>query len=206
MPTESAQVGRVQRVRDWEPVRKAFLEAPERPSLQELADQFGIPAGSVNKACFDEGWMVLRARRLELIAKESDALGRLVKAVQGENAILDRVRTVSLLLLESMAKDLEDLTAEPEINPTTGKAAKTLAASTVVNLHQTVSFTLKNLCDALRSVGLVGLKRMLDDGPGGQGSPGDWKGAIRDLNVMLKVDVAGSGPAKVTEIVATPKV
>jgi hypothetical protein len=145
---------------------------------------------SISTIAADEGWAYLRAQRLELELRKGDAVGTLLSVAKNESILTTRLREFAVVALQVLTVELAKLPDKqgPRLNAV-----------------QTASFAVLNVCNSLKAAGVFGipkeLRERLAGEPGGEG----WKGAMRDLNVMLKVDVGGSGPVKVTEVTATPK-
>lgn len=172
-----------QRVRDWTKVKVAFLERAERPTYGALSAEFAIPEGSIRTIAADEGWQLLRLRKFEQLAVESDATQLLVQAAQAERAIADRFREAVLVLVRDVLADLESLAARK-------------SPGARYNLRQTASFTLLNAARTLQSLGVVGLPKALREGlDGRQDADGEgWRsGMLQQIQIMV-----GDRPAAVT--------
>ena len=175
--------GRVASV-DWVSLRRAFIERPERPTIDELATEFGVTAARITRAMHDEGWPALRAARLDTALRSSDAMKALLDAARTEGTVQ---RAVSNLALEVITQ-LHDVTQAAA--RATGKAENTRA-----NTLNTVTFALRNLTGALKEVGLVGLPRALKSAPGMSDEQGRWNPQmLAALNVTVQ-NIVGTAPA-----------
>lgn len=175
--------GRVASV-DWVALRRAFIERPERPLVDELATEFGVSTPRLNRAMQDEGWAALRAARLDSALRSSDAAKALLDAARTEGTVQ---RAVSNLALEVITQ-LHDVTQAAA--RATGKAENTRA-----NTLNTVTFALRNLTGALKEVGLVGLPRALKSAPGMSDEQGRWNPQmLAALNVTVQ-NIVGTAPA-----------
>ena len=182
----------IQKVRDWDSIRKAYVEAEERPTYAELSERFSAPLSTICNAAADQGCVMMRAARIQAELARAEIGQVLISAAKDESVITSHLRSVVLVTLKDSLADLEAIR-------TSGKP------SSRVGLRNTISFTVANLTQALKNMGVGALPKEIRERLAGEPSGDNWKGAMRDLNVMLKVDVGGSGPTKVTEITATPK-
>jgi hypothetical protein len=168
---------------DWVRVREAFINRPERPSLDELSTEFGVSVGRLNRAMQDEGWSALRAARLDSALRSSDAVKALLDAARTEGTVQ---RAMSNLALEVIGQ-LHELS-------TAAKASRK-AENTQANTLNTVTFAMRNLAGALKDVGLVGLPRALKGQVGMADEQGRWNPAmLQALNVTVQNIVGGTAP------------
>ena len=179
------QTGIAQRVIDWEPIRKAFVERPKRLTYAELSVEFSIGESSIKTCAADEGWAMMRARRLELEMQRADAAQIIVEAAASDRAAIERFRTLAIRMVNDTLADVESIAGE-------------FTAAKRLNLRQTASFTILNLAQALKNVGLTGVPKELRDGLGGSGASGEaWKAAVL-VQVNQMAGAVGSvsvGPA-----------
>ncbi len=137
---------------DWEPLREAYIERPQRPTYVELEEEFGVKNNTIARCASEEGWPMLRASFLERKVKESDASAIILAAVQVDRGL---VRSVANFALVTIAR----CTTAVEL------VDESKAAATKLDAYNTATFAVKNICDSLRSVGIVGLpKGMADNG------------------------------------------
>ena len=181
---ETVPIG-TQRLRDWDPVRKAYFERCERPTYAELSAEFSIPENSVRSIAASEGWAMLRAQRLEVEAARTDALAVVIEAAKGEKLLIDAFKSAVLVMVRDLLGNVEAIRDEK-------KAARRLA------LNQTASFTALNLAQALKALGVVGVPKRLLEAMNESGERGaDWKqGALAQLNVL--VQTAGGASVSVS--------
>ncbi len=168
---------------DWVSVREAFINRPERPTLDDLSVEFGVSVGRLNRAMQDEGWSALRAARLDTALRSSDAVKALLDAARTEGTVQ---RAMSNLALEVIGQ-LHEVSAAAKA---TGKAENTRA-----NTLNTVTFAMRNLAGALKDVGLVGLPRALKGQAGMADEQGRWNPAmLQSLNVTVQNLVSTVAP------------
>jgi hypothetical protein len=172
---------------DWTPVRLAYIDRAERPTYAELSTEFSIPESSVKRIAADEGWPLMRARRLELAMQQSDAATVLIEAARGEREVLESFRAVALVMLRDTLANIEQVRSE-------GKPARRLA------LIQTASFALQNLSQALKNVGFIGIPKGLQDRLKDREERGDgWRSGMAMLNVLIQ-----NGPSAAVSVAAAP--
>jgi hypothetical protein len=177
-----------QRFRDWAPIRQEFVDSVERPTYTQLAEKHGIPINTVTKVASDEGWMIMRHRRLETLAEKDDALSVIRRAVVGENALQEKFRELVIVLL---GDTLQELSALAENKSQGGR----------LNKRQTISFTILNCAAALKAAGITGLpaklRESLEPGAALNGEP--WRsGMIQNINVLIK----NAGPETTCAVVS----
>ena len=63
---------------DWVALRRAFVERPERPLVDDLAKEFGLSPERIYRASRDEGWPTMRAALADERLKQADAAMALV--------------------------------------------------------------------------------------------------------------------------------
>lgn len=190
LPANPAEVGLPKRFRDWTPVRKAFLDEPERPTYAELAERFSIPINSVCSVASEEGWALTRSRRLERALADSDVADVLVSAARGERMITDKFRELALVVVAALVIESGQLPAK--------QAGR-------VRVLQALTFSALNMGQALKAVGVIGLPKELRDRLDSSASAGDgdgFKRALMNLNVMVqaggKVSVSTGAAANET--------
>lgn len=139
----------------WDEIRKAYCEAPVRPTFRELSDRFNTPERTIATAAFDQGWPILRANAMETKLEQAGARETIAQALQASKAIVSTGENVGMTLLQKIAalsQDLEDG-----------------AISSRVNLVNTLSFALANTTRAMKDLGIVGFAGKLK-GEGDQGN------------------------------------
>lgn len=166
---------------DWPALRAAFIDRPERPTVEDLSTEFGVSAPRIQRAMRDEGWPALRAARLDSALRSSDAVKALLDAARTEGTVQ---RAMSNLALEVIGQLHEVSTSAKAV----GKAENTRA-----NTLNTVTFAMRNLAGALKDVGLVGLPRALKAQAGMADEQGRWNPAmLQSLNVTVQ-NIVGTG-------------
>jgi hypothetical protein len=118
---------------------------------------------------------------MELALAEADVAGVLVSAAKGETLIADKARNLVVVMISGTVADIE------EIDGSKLKPARKLA------LRQTASFTLLNLCQALKALGLTGMPKELQERLAAQDANGsNWRSGMAQLNVLIQNAPGGS--------------
>jgi hypothetical protein len=160
---------------DWLAARKAFIERAERPTVTELAAEFGCTVERMNRANADEGWATLRAAHLEKQLRSGDAAVALMRAAQADSAVTHAVSNLALEVIQQ----LHEVVAKAA---TVAKAENTRA-----NTLNTVTFALRNLTGALKEVGIVGVPKSLKESAGVDSGNGRWNPQmLASLNVTVQ--------------------
>lgn len=168
---------------DWIAVRRAFIERPERPTLGELAAEFGVNPNRLERACRDDGWATMRATFAEDRLKQSDAAMALLNAAKREGAVTRAFTDAALEVCSQVHTVVQDL------------SKKKVAEATRANTLNSCAFTLSNLANALARVGVVGLPKALKDSAGVDSGNGRWNPAmLQALNVTVQ-NIMSSAPA-----------
>lgn len=178
---------------DWLAARKAFIERAERPTVTELAAEFGCTVERMNRANADEGWATLRAAHLEKQLRSGDAAVALMRAAQADSAVTHAVSNLALEVIQQ----LHEVVAKAA---TVAKAENTRA-----NTLNTVTFALRNLTGALKEVGIVGVPKSLKESAGVDSGNGRWNPAmLASLNVTVQNLMAPAPAVVVTEAQPAP--
>ena len=169
--------------------RAAYVERLERPTYAELSTEFTIPMGTLSVTSANEGWPVMRASFMEAQLAKADASGIILRAIKADRTILERASSVALLALEKLAVCIESVSPEN-------------AAGTQASALNTASFAFKNVLDGLKSAGLIGISKTLNDS--GKDGNNQWNPAtLNQINVTVQgLQAAVSAGPKATE--ATP--
>ena len=189
------QVGERQRVQsvDWIALRRAFIERPERPMLEELGTEFGVSRERINMACSDEGWATLRAAHLGERLKVADAGVALLQAAKADSAVTHAFTDVAL----EVVREVHGVVAR--------LGNKKLAENTRANTLNTCAFTLSNLANALARVGVVGLPKSLKESAGVDSGNGRWSPSmLASLNVTVQNLMQPAPQVVVTEAPPAP--
>jgi hypothetical protein len=158
---------------DWPAIRKAFIDASERPSFSELAAQFKCTEDRIRKAAQEEGWATLRAAHLENQLKNGDAAMALLRAAKMDTTVVAAVTNVSLNVIQKLEEIIAQLESKKSVN-------------TRANTLNTVTFALGNVTKALKEVGVVGIPKALKQA-GMEGSNGQWSASmVSALNVTVQ--------------------
>lgn len=181
--SETVETPRVQSVRDWDPIRKAFVHEVELPNFGELSDRFAVPVKAIQKRSAIEGWAILRARYAESQLALSGAVGSLIQASKGESLLIEKFRSVVVQALNQISEEFEGL-AELE---------KPSTRSRRIELAQKLSFSIKNLADTIKSLGITGLPKGLRDiadkvGDDPDGYAKGLSAALTQLNLSVTVN------------------
>jgi hypothetical protein len=178
---------------DWIALRRAFIERPERPMLEELGTEFGVSRERINRACSDEGWATLRAAHLGERLKVADAGVALLQAAKADSAVTHAFTDVALEVVREVHGVVSRL------------GNKKLAENTRANTLNTCAFTLSNLANALARVGVVGLPKSLKESAGVDSGNGRWNPAmLASLNVTVQNLMAPAPAVVVTEAQPAP--
>lgn len=167
---------------DWGAIRRAYIESTERPTHQELATQFSCPENRIARVASEEGWAMLRAQRLEAALKEGNASEIILKAAKVDQTHVRNLSGVAIAALAELARILTDLSKDER------------APSTRAQVVQSVSFSMLNVANALKTAGCVGIPKALADGA--RNGNGAWDaGMLQQINVTVQ-NLAKSEPAK----------
>ena len=168
---------------DWVALRRAFIERPERPLIDDLSKEFGLSADRINRASRDEGWPTLRAAFAQERLKEADAAMAIVNAAKAESAVTRAFTDAALEVCQQVHTVVQDL------------QRRKVAENTRANTLNTCAFTLSNLANALARVGVVGLPKALKESAGVDNGNGRWNPAmLQALNVTVQNIVGGTAP------------
>lgn len=176
MPETSA-VGRPRSI-DWQPIRDAFVRESPRPSFTELAARFATAVSTVANCAREENWPEIRAGYFEQKLKEAGASELILKAIQGEGAILQQARNLVVQFITTGEVLLEAIQADD-----VGKT------STRVSTFNNLGFAFANIGRFIECVGLIGMpkdlrnsKRNSDGNDAGQ----PWEpGMLQQINVTV---------------------
>lgn len=167
---------------DWVALRRAFVERPERPLVDDLAKEFGLSPERIYRASRDEGWPTMRAALADERLKQADAAMALVNAAKTEGAVTRAFTDAALEVVQQVNTVVQDL------------AKKKVAENTRANTLNTCAFTLSNLANALARVGVVGLPKALKEQAGVDSGNGRWNPAmLQALNVTVQT-IVGQQP------------
>ena len=154
---------------DWNSARAAFVERNPRPTYDELAIEFHCAPGAVGRVSSQEGWPALRASYLDAQLVKADASTVLLEACKADRTI---ARSYASLAVVSLARLIGIVESIPEER----------AAETKANAINTCMFAAKNLADALRSAGILGVSKTLNGA--GKEDNGRWdNGLLQQINV-----------------------
>jgi len=137
------------RIREWQPVRDAFIKRSPRPTYAELSSEFSIPVGTIGVCASEEAWTALRSAYLDRQLEEADAKSALLAAVAGDRTVSRKFLNLAIVALDKLTQTVERLED--------GKSASTNAQT--VN---TCMFAAANLAKALHEVGIVGISKTLN--------------------------------------------
>ena len=157
---------------ELENVRKAFIERSQRPTYNELAGEFGIPHSTIGKYAAQESWIALRAERLEKKVVASDALATIDEAIRVDKTLTRGFSDGVILVLEKVKEAINSVADER-------------APQTKLQAYNTASFTLLNLSNTCKNIGLVALGKKLDDA--GKEDNGRWNPQLLN-NINLTIN------------------
>ena len=157
---------------ELENVRKAFIERAQRPTYNELAGEFGIPHSTIGKYAAQESWIALRAERLEKKLVASDALATIDEAIRVDSTLTRSFSDGVILVLEKVKETINGVDEDR-------------APQTKLQAYNTASFTLLNLSNTCKNLGLVALGKKLDDA--GKEQNGRWNPQLLN-NINLTIN------------------
>lgn len=178
------------RVTNWPQIRSHYVEAAEQLTYDEVADLFCIPVARVRRAASEEGWPLLRLRRLERALCEADTARTILAVAEGDRLLRDNVRNVAVAGLQAMQAEFADLAS-----------AKTDTARRRVIAD--MMFALLNCTNALKAAGIAVptmKNRGGNDGEGAEVGEAWARGLMQQLNVAVTVNAPANGvsPSKVS--------
>jgi len=158
---------------NWTQAREAFINREVRPTYDEISTEFLIPISTVRLAAADEGWPLLRSKRLTAALESVNAGEQILTALKSSRAIVSAGENVGIIALQKITQLLEDV-----VN------AKDQAISTRANNLNTISFAISNVAKAMKDLGIVGFAKGLAD----EGAPnGKWKPELlQQINVTVQ--------------------
>lgn len=162
---------------DWEKGRKLFIESAVRPTYEEVAKEVGCAVGSVSRLSAEEGWPALRAQHFEQALAKADASAVILEAIKADRTIVTGITSFAITMVASLSRCVESIKEEN-------------SASTKAQALNTASFAMKNLAEALKAVGIVGIAKKL--GEDGSGNGGRWDPKILN-QINLTVQQAKDG-------------
>lgn len=174
---------------DWQPLREAYVQRPSRPSYDDLSTEFAVDVQAIYRASADEGWPALRNAWLESQAKAADATEIILAAVKGDRAVSQAYLSLALVTLSRLQRVIESIPDDR-------------AASTQTDIMSNAMFAARNLADALKSVGIIGIARAMNGA--GKEDNGRWNPEmLQQINVTVQQLTAkqaelGGGKAGVT--------
>lgn len=179
---------------DWAKAREIFVGRAQRPTYDELAVEIGCAPGSLARISSEEGWPALRAQHMERQLVAADASSVLLDAVRADRTILTGVTSLAIVTLAALHRCVESVKDE--------KAPQTKAQAL-----NTCSFALKNIADALRAAGIVGISRTLD--AAGKDGSNRWNPemlqqinvTVQNLQAAAKSEQLPSEPAAASAVV-----
>lgn len=160
------------RVIDWPTVREAFIKRTERPTYDELSQEFGIKVSTIANAASDEGWPILRAQHVEQVLEKADAGQIIVKALAVDRALSQKGASFGMAAMDSLMETLN----HPKM--------KDYAPSTKSEITNTCTFAFVNVAKGLREMGITGISKTLDQA--GKESNGQWNPQLlQQINVNV---------------------
>lgn len=158
-----------------EKIRRCFIERPVQPTYEELVEEFAVPRATIGNWASKEGWVALRAGYMEQRAKETNALGILVEAAQRVNRpIILAITDAVLSALHGITQTIQDV--DPKRAP-----------STRIQIYNTATFAIKNISDACKTIGLIGMPKGLADA----GGDGRWNPQhLQQINLHVQTIIA----------------
>ena len=181
----STQVDLTPRVRDWTPIREAFVKRTEKPSFDELSLEFSLPPATIKSTCYAQSWPILRANFVRSEMAVADIGEKLLAILSDEKIVTERFKNAVLVGVEKITLGLDGADA---IKSDSRKAS----------LIQTYTFALLNLSAAVKNLGVVGSPKQLRELADGAESGEGWrKGVLVTINNLVgpAVGSVSVGPA-----------
>lgn len=149
--------------------REAFTTRPVQPTLEELAEEFGMKRSTVGYWSASQNWSALRSAHLQTRTK---AEGIAEQVTQRVSLPVTQAATAAILAtFEAIIRTVQDID-------------HARSASTRAEVVNTCSFALKNTTDACKNIGIVGLPKTLKEVA--EGTAGGWSPALtQQINVIL---------------------
>jgi hypothetical protein len=150
LPKRRATTRRLAQTVDWIALRRAYIERAERPRIEELGTEFGVDTRRIVAASSNEGWSLLRAKRLDAELARSDATLAILSAAKADGVLTRRASDLALQMMDRISELASGLENWKSLN-------------TRANTLNTCSFALANLAKALKDLGVVGLPKVLKE-------------------------------------------
>lgn len=172
-------------------LRETFITRANRPTYDELAEEFGVNPSTCKNWAADESWVTLRVAHQEKLAEKSDALGIVLKATQIDRRLVESCSDAVLRGFQSVSRIYDQLDMDR-------------APSTNAQTVNTLSFATKNLAESCKLIGIVGLPKGLADD--GKEANGRWNPQmLHQLNVTVQnitkeAEAAKAVPSKVEDV------
>ncbi len=178
---------------DWNPAREAFVSRSIRPTYTELSEEFSISVPQISGCAADQGWVMLRARRIEAELERSDAQDLLLRAARGQKAVVESIANLSLAAVQKLTKLVEELDED-------------LADATQANTLNTVAFAVANLSKGLKDAGVVGMpKAIMDQLEGKMPAGADGKDFLARTLQQVNITVMAARDGKpIPDVVVDP--
>lgn len=170
---------------NWGPIRDAYLQETPCPTYLELSERFGVNKGLVGRIGLEENWPEMRLKRQQAALQAINAGQVIAEAITAERQIVDKAKQVTSTIMEAVNGVAQTLVSMSNDQANVRK---------VSDIANTLSFTISNLCNAMKALGVVGLPKALNDA--GKSGNGQWdKQLLQQINVT--VQGLTSAPAKV---------
>lgn len=163
---------------DWDGARQMFVETPERPTYEQIAQRFGCHVGAVGRMSADGGWPALRAQHMEAQLAKADAQSVILHAVKADRTIVTGFASFAVVTIARLTATVESID-------------DARAPQTKADAINTCTFAAKNLADALRSVGIIGVAKTLNEG---KEANGQWNPEmLTQINLVVQTLAAKPG-------------
>ena len=160
---------------DWQAMRAAYMQRCPVPTYTELAEEWGVSSAIVARTANDQQWAISRKRAQDEALQAVNAGSVIMEAISADKETVEQLRRSAistLIAVEQAGQHLLSVLADP----------KNLRKG--LDMANTASFTLSNIANALKTVGVVGIPKALSDA--GKSGNGQWdKGLLQQINVTV---------------------
>ncbi len=169
--------------KDWPSIRKAFIEADDKPTYAELAERFRVSLSTIQSTASDEGWVFQRARRIEQVAVQIGATENLIELAKGNREVTATFINLALVGVKRLTRVIESIPEDTKPRAEIG-------------FVQDASFAAANFAKSLREIGVMCVPKELSESLGKGDAGKDFlRGALQQINITVQAAQAGSVPA-----------
>lgn len=173
------------RVIDWRPIRCAYIERQDKPTYQELSEEFHVALSSVCNTAADEGWVLQRTKFFQSVAVQGDVTQGLIELARERSETGSTLTNLMLVSLKEMTAVVSSF--PPDMKP---RARADIITSG--------SFAAMNFARALKDAGLASVPKELTDeltkGEHSSEAKNFLKQALQQINVSVQVQAPQAQP------------